>query len=379
MKSSNLFYQGLPNKNKQPVFYLIVNRLSLPMLHDFTVVVQYFKSVMGNAINNKYAICVDMSWAKVSSEIQRLVLNQITGFWESFPREQRKNLATLYVVHPNTFTKTILFVMRGLSRKIGSKIQELHNWEQLEDFIAMENINLPEDSRDFITKAFNVVKVNRKGKKQERLIKFTANSLLNIDPKTKVLKNERLLSEIDEISITPNDEKILIRFETSKAESSNLRGSFLSKMKNLTEDVNEENTRLYYCKSVQERDEVLLDIFNCAFNLGTVSGPQTFNVVKVNSSGKHQERIFKLTQDSLLNLNSNNEIRSEISFAGIETVYLDDSNPDVMWMKFKSEAKPRKIISSLADKMCRAITLALKRFRNEVDNEEQREKLDMIN
>jgi hypothetical protein len=34
----------------------------------------------------------------------------------------------------------------------------------------------------FITKAYRVMKINAKGKGQERLLKFTLNSILNIDP-----------------------------------------------------------------------------------------------------------------------------------------------------------------------------------------------------
>lgn len=59
-----------------------------------------------------------------------------------------------------------------------------------------------------------------------------------------------------------------------------------------------------------------------------------FKVTKVNQAGKHQERIFRLTIDSLLNL-ANNQIKSETSFAGIDSISMDQSEPDVAWLKLK--------------------------------------------
>ena len=55
---------------------------------------------------------------------------------------------------------------------------------------------------------------------------------------------------------------------------------------------------------------------------------------KVNRAGKHQERLFKLTIDSLLNINDS-KILNEISFSGIETVSQDQANSDVIWLKYK--------------------------------------------
>jgi hypothetical protein len=54
------------------------------------------------------------------------------------------------------------------SRKLKSKIVEVYNWETLTNEIAPGDIALPETSKDFITKAYNVVKINSKGKNQKR-------------------------------------------------------------------------------------------------------------------------------------------------------------------------------------------------------------------
>ena len=135
-----------------------------------------------------------------------------------------------------------MFMRQFTSRKLKKKIVEIYDWKELAEDISMENISLPDSSKDYITKAYSVTKVNAKGKKQTRysfrlhtsfhhhllvfavlsveqetvdesatgmiqeltvflfvllfhrfrLIKFTHNSFLNVDPKTKRVQNEKV-------------------------------------------------------------------------------------------------------------------------------------------------------------------------------------------
>lgn len=65
--------------------------------------------------------------------------------------------------------------------------------------------------------------------------------------------------------------------------------------------------------------------------------------MKVNGAGKHQDRVFKLTVDSLMNV-SGSDIRHEMCFAGIDEVKPDTATNGVVWLKYKSETQWRKII-----------------------------------
>lgn len=65
--------------------------------------------------------------------------------------------------------------------------------------------------------------------------------------------------------------------------------------------------------------------------------------MKVNGAGKHQDRVFKLTVDSLMNV-SGSDIRHEMCFAGIDEVKLDTAANGVVWLKYKSETQWRKVI-----------------------------------
>jgi len=85
-------------------------------------------------------------------------------------------------VHPLIISRTVMFFLRSFtSSKFEKKIHEHSNWKTLSDFIPTEKINLPEMSKMFITKAYQVLKINAAGKSQERLVKFTNRSILNVD------------------------------------------------------------------------------------------------------------------------------------------------------------------------------------------------------
>lgn len=103
--------------------------------------------------------------------------------------------------------------------------------------------------------------------------------------------------------------------------------------------------RKYICKCNQDRDDILQDFFRCGFDSARSTLPQEYRVIKVNNTGKRQERLLKVTSDSLLNIDySSGRIKSEISFAGVEDISLDSNEKNVIWLKFKAEEKKRKII-----------------------------------
>jgi hypothetical protein len=89
----------------------------------------------------------------------------------------------IWVVHPTPAFQAVFFFLKSfIKSKTAKKIRQFYNWRELTEVIALDNIMLPEQSKNFITKAYRVIKINAKNKKQERVIKFTPNSLLNIDP-----------------------------------------------------------------------------------------------------------------------------------------------------------------------------------------------------
>lgn len=72
--------------------------------------------------------------------------------------------------------------------------------------------------------------------------------------------------------------------------------------------------------------------------------PLQYKVVKVNDVGKKQDRIFKLSLDSVLNLDGS-KIRTELPFAGFEVVKKDPTNKRHIIIKMKNQGKQRIIIA----------------------------------
>ena len=124
--------------------------------------------------------------------------------------------------------------------------------------------------------------------------------------------------------------------------------------------------RKYMVESPTDLQAIIEEIFQAGFLLGITSIlPQEYPVIKVNPAGKAQQRIFKLTGDSLLNLNRECKIRDEISFAGIEMVELDSSDKTILWLKKKTEPRPRKIISKDALSLYRVLSEGIERYKAE--------------
>jgi len=336
-------------------------------LDNINPLVSHIFKVMDSAVNSAYSIVIDMSWANMSSEFKRSVYMHLPKLAKIFSRKYKKNVAGIYIVHPSAYTRAVVHFMRFFtSRKLKRKIHEIYNWKQLTAEIDSENIQLPETSKDYITKSYRAIKVNSKGKKQERLIKFTPNSFLNIDPKTKKIKNEKLINEIEEISSPLGSTEILMRFSSQAAPSQPKKGPF-----NFSSNKEDLVFRKYVCSTVQERDNVIQDIYETSFKSHWMKRPPLeYKVVKVNQAGKHQERLFKLTIDSLLNLD-HSQVKSETSFAGIEEVTLDSADPDVVWLKLKAETYKRKIISKgQARPLVEVLSEGLQRYTQVTEGEE---------
>ena len=265
----------------------------------------------------------------------------------------KKNIEKIYIVHPNSFVHALIFFVKTfVSRKFWRKVAELYNWKQLPGLLGLKPdlVTLPESSKNSMAKSYKLVKVNSRGKRQERVIKFTLDSILNIDPKTNKIKNEKRLDEIEEIMTDAGSVELWMRFSDDPFETKRLFGT-----------QSDLATRIYVCNNLKERDAILRDIFSGGFKLGQGATQQEFSVVKINKAGKRQERKFKITVDSLMNV-AGGDIRHEISFAGIEDVQYDPADPEVVLIKYKAEKEWRKAICKDAEALYNAIREGIRRY-----------------
>jgi hypothetical protein len=141
---------------------------------------------------------------------------------------------------------------------------------------------LPEETKSFVPDSFKVVKINPKGKHQDRIIKLTPKSILNIDPKNNTIKNERLLAEVEEVSAPQSNLEVHMKFRPS-----NIKGPTSPFFSSHTEtDNNPENYnhlddsvfRRYIVSSEQERSDLLEELFETTVQSQFIDTLQAFQV-----------------------------------------------------------------------------------------------------
>eukprot|EP01105_Mastigella_eilhardi_P017740 TRINITY_DN4090_c0_g1_i2.p1 TRINITY_DN4090_c0_g1~~TRINITY_DN4090_c0_g1_i2.p1 ORF type:complete len:864 (-),score=248.79 TRINITY_DN4090_c0_g1_i2:54-2645(-) len=397
LEKARFLYQGPNAINGSAVFYIICNRVRPEFLNNVNPLLSHIFKTMDAAVNSgKYNLVVDMSWAHFSKDMRTVMYKQANFLWSMFSRTYKKNLDKVYIIHPNSFTRTLLLLTKSFtSRKLSHKIKEVYAWTELTKVIKQEHILIPESSKGFITKSYVVTKVNSKGRHQERMIKFTLESLLNIEPKTNAIHDVKLLSDIEEIYTCKATPELFLKFATQQRNSATFPAAGTSpsspsnsppnpspmsaaatttlsppppptvlsptppsqsaplptptppRVRRFTaarQNWQDQLYRRYICNSTEERDAIIQDIFTCCFKRSFTDKPQDYQVATVNNTGKKQDRTFKMTMDSLLCLNAQHQIKYEISFAGIEDVSSDIDHPDVVMLKLKPESNYRKIV-----------------------------------
>lgn len=362
-ENSKFFYQGPVGLDNTAIFYLILSRMNSAHIFSLAYLYEYMYKVMEQSASiGKFSIVVDCSWyPHVFDEKKTMLFGSASAFCQKFPLSFSERLSKVIIVHPNSFTKKFVRVIKTLfSEAASSKIVEIYNWKQLNVYIKPSNISLPDESKGFITKSYTALKVNAKGKRQERLIKFTVDSFLNIDPRSHEIKNETKITDIFAMFSEVNSPELVLVFTAEKISRST---------KSFLEDEMDKTRRRYIFETVSKRDDLLVDIFEAIFDdyilqkSNKAKLQQEFNVTKINNRGKHQERIQKLTSDSILNI-SGSTIKTEIPISGIESVSFKQNE---VVLKLKSEDFVRRFKTLEAESMCTVIQsrLSLYKTRNE--------------
>ena len=372
MEQAKFLYSGPKSVKCGSIFYFVVTRFDPALLHSMPALIAFVTKTMDSAVHTgSYTLVVDLSWSTLSAEGMQTVCENVKAFWAMFPRTYKKNLRQVVVLQPTKFYHVVYGLLKQfISKKAYRKFVEVYDWKQLAGVLGVneESVVIPESSKHNVSKVYRVVKVNAYGKKQERLIKFTIDSLLNLDTHATRIHNEKLLSQIDEISVaSPGSLEIFMRFQADPQKKKKKKTVFGAVRMIGSGSSQHEDIRTYICSTLAERDAILQDLYASAFRCGYSSGRQEFKVVKVNRVGKHQERVFKLTVDSLMNV-ANNEIRHEMCFAGIDEVKADQTDKNVVWLKYKSETLWRQIIMDDADTFIRLLQDGLRRYRADQGN-----------
>ncbi|KAG2393976.1 hypothetical protein C9374_003740 [Naegleria lovaniensis] len=361
-ESKYFFYRGnnilTSFEEKLMVYYLIGTRLKdVDFNEGFGEVLFHFIKVLRPSFENirppsakteldkyskKFMLILDLSYVCLNDaqkDALGLILNR---FSRLLTLAQQKQLYQTVVLHaPNMtylptsivkfFAKTKLAVSAKKQKDYLKKIVLMDDYSRLisHGFKREEDILLPEISKFNVPKTYKIIKVNPKGKHQERLLKITMMSLLNIDPKSKIVKNERLLSEIEEISAPPSNLEIHMRFRPITPKTDQPIPYFPDNMEDEETDDDSNDVavkkkkkfevgfRRYIVNSEQEREAVLEEIFETVVRSQYCTTYQSFSALLYKGTSKKAKRLLKLTADSILEV-SGRTIKNEFPFIGIE-------------------------------------------------------------
>jgi hypothetical protein len=240
------------------------------------------------------------------------------------------------------------------------KIKELREWQLLGEYIKFENIVLPAQSRMSQPKIFSIQTLNSKGKYQDRLLKITPKSFLIIDEKINYVSYEKLLAEIEEISAPPSNLEIHMRF----APEGNKK-AFLFLKNEKEDETGDFDVKKFMCRSLSDRVAILDEIFETVVSSKDCKTLQAYQVIKVNKTGKKQERLFKLTNDNILNVDGR-IIKNEFPYLAIESIQLDSVKKDTLNIKMLHEDKIRDILTSQGDQIIESVQESLQRLKERI-------------
>ena len=303
LHKQRFFYKGEGlSKTGYPVFYLIVSRTTDALLEQAERIVAFIVHTLGeSSMKGPFVIIADITHApKLSAAQAKFVFKKIAYMVGLFPSALKNNLATLNILHPSAFVKNLLFLGSSfMTPELKQRIVEVESWHYLQD-VSAERLaqNLPSETRRFLPRAWKVIKVNARGKKQDRVIKLSLYSILNIDAEGRTILNERWLSEIDEIIATENSTELQIRFSLPSPNHpqalSDSHVGYFPCSKSTAADL---RRRSYIFQSDSDRNEFLAELFRIELLTDMKHPPQSFLVLENN-----EEFVYKLSSDSLMKL-----------------------------------------------------------------------------
>lgn len=235
-----------------------------------------------------------------------------------------KNLHDVLLLHGGTnfqfcanLIKNTILKNIPKEKNVKRKLVDISEWLQLLETIDAANLMIPEETKLALPQGYRITKVNSKGKYQERQIKITPKSILNVDPKTNTIKTECLLTDIDEVAAPPLNMELQLKFHQH---SKNMDGIFDPEKETAVTD--ELMFRRFICSSMQERQLFLEDLFDTVVRAKQCNTLQAFSVTHSSATAKAKERLARFTTDSLC-LIEKRTIKEEVPFVLIESVTLE--------------------------------------------------------
>jgi hypothetical protein len=283
LEQSRFLYIGKPTKNNLPVAYIILSRINMDFLTKNDKLMVYIFKTLQACFTSKYVLVVDLSWGEMNDELQAALYRAVISFSRLIRQDYLLNCQQIYILHPNFKTQQaiedILNMIPPEVRK--TLVKTAYDWMDLSEAIEPNKIWIPFVSKKFTPLTYHVVKVNAQDKRQERYMKVSNESLLNIDPKACTVKNEIMLQKIEEIRSRPGSNEIIIKYNAETPEEIQARGAGYFLKEHSKTGI---QTRKYNCYTDQQREIIVEAIFEAGIRSASLTLNQTFLVDKENKT-----------------------------------------------------------------------------------------------
>eukprot|EP00771_Trimastix_marina_P001861 gnl/Trimastix_PCT/2968.p1 GENE.gnl/Trimastix_PCT/2968~~gnl/Trimastix_PCT/2968.p1 ORF type:complete len:2220 (-),score=718.10 gnl/Trimastix_PCT/2968:78-6275(-) len=199
--------------------------------------------------------------------------------------------------------------------------------------------------------SFPLVKVNARKKKQNRVLRLTETSILNLSDKSRGIQNEKFFAEVHRL--TWEDRQLVIHFKQPDSPPDTQPGYFPASRSTRADN----GLRTYICSSTEDAQLIvsaILELFAADVRVGLGMHAHGFPLRKVNRRGTAQARTFKIATDSVLNLDGN-RVQTETHVARFLSVKVDENEKNVVWFTVEGENRPRKNILPNAEQAQRMV------------------------
>eukprot|EP00761_Pharyngomonas_kirbyi_P000703 gb/GECH01000703.1/.p1 GENE.gb/GECH01000703.1/~~gb/GECH01000703.1/.p1 ORF type:complete len:754 (+),score=170.42 gb/GECH01000703.1/:1-2262(+) len=359
--TQRFLYRGTHHaQDGKRMLYLIGSRCYADLLRYPNQLAAHVVHTIGDLVHEPFYFIIDMSFCYIKEETVNSILKVLEKIFRLFPPNLlATNLYDVQVIH-DVHRSAIYHLCRHFKSILGGRRRPrmTDHWEDLVSLLPYEHIALPEETKMFVGDTVRAVKVNAKGKRQDRSIKLTWNSILNIDPKTNTIKNERLLYEIQEISCPPDSLEVNIRFQPEFIRE---QSGFFSALRSKSDDL---LFRKYICRNSDQRDELMESIFETTVISPSISQQQVFEVEVILSATKSKrfERILKFTRDSILFIDRR-IIRDEIPFIAIDSITSPSPQSYSAALHIRGDPVQRVILSAFVTDFVASVKAGMARSR----------------
>ncbi|KAL7712784.1 Ras GTPase-activating protein [Entamoeba marina] len=341
LDSEKIAYRGDSLANGNLVYYIVVRRFIsfLKKLNEqnkqdqttleFIDVLIYLLS--GATQQNKYIFVMDFSWFTMEEIREDYLINMTTSL-SHLAQHQKDNFVKMYILHAGKDVKKVLEHMAGnsgiygLSSGWNKAVEIVDDWQNLIKPFGETEILIPDTSKSYAKREFHALKVNYKGKAQDRIVLLTFDKLCNVDPISKSILNEIPLEEITEIIAYEKLPQVVF---------------FCNKITAKEKKSNKEKTeRLYALQNMAARESLLTQLYAiCLHKQILVKTKLEYQIQKKGSSKKKKSKSIIVCLDRIIVVKVNT-IVDDILFASIEKVYLVDNPKDrdtkILFIEYRS-------------------------------------------